>query len=57
MTVGRSTSLREGELKLKKDDFPSKLDNVVERVVLVILVGVFLVVGFICVVASMFFFN
>lgn len=55
MTVGRSTSLREGELKLKKDDFPSKLDNVVERVVLVILVGVFLVVGFICVVASMFF--
>lgn len=57
MTIGRSTSLREGELKLKKDDFPSKLDNAVERVVLVILVGVFIVVGFICVVASMFFFN
>lgn len=55
MTIGRSTSFRGGELKLKKDDFPSKLDNVVERVVLVILVGVFIVVGFICVVASMFF--
>lgn len=55
MTIGRSTSLRGGGLKLKKDDFPSKLDNVVERVVLIILVGVFIVVGFICVVASMFF--
>lgn len=40
---------------MKKDDFPSKLDNVVEQVVLVLLVGVFIVVGLICVVASMFF--
>lgn len=42
-------------MKLKKDNFLSKLDNVVERVVLVILVGVFIVVEFICAVASMFF--